>query len=293
MSSEQARSILVTGGNSGIGFALCRQLVVEEGCRVFMGSRDRERGEAALAGLQATLPSDRVHQVELLVVDVRDDASVRTAASSVRDVLGHGNRLYGLVNNAGVGLATGASPEEVIDTNLYGVKRMVEVFVAAGLVAERVVNVGSGSGPGYVRRCPLDQQPALCTAPADWAAIEKFVAGSANGSSGLGSAADVNGGYGLSKALLSLYTMLCASTHPDLLISCTSPGWIRTKLVGHDGPSKTPEEGTHSIKHCLCQPLEGNGWYYGSDGLRSPLHYMRNPGEPAWDGRVEGVVGVV
>ena len=28
----------------------------------------------------------------------------------------------------------------------------------------------------------------------------------------------------------------------------------------------------------------GNGWYYGSDGLRSPLHYMRNPGEPPWDG---------
>ncbi len=189
-------------------------------------------------------------------------------------------------------LATGVTPDQVVDTNLYGVKRMVEAFVAEGLVAERVVNVGSGSGPGYVSRCPLDQQPALCTGPADWAAIEALLAGSANGSSGLGSAADVNGGYGLSKALLSLYMMLCASTYPDLQISCTSPGWIRTKLVGHDGPSKTPEEGTLSIRHCLFEPLEGNGWYYGSDGLRSPLHYMRNPGEPPWDGVVEGVVGV-
>ena len=30
--------------------------------------------------------------------------------------------------------------------------------------------------------------------------------------------------------------------------------------------------------------IVGNGWYYGSDGIRSPLHYMRNPGEPEYDG---------
>ena len=24
--------------------------------------------------------------------------------------------------------------------------------------------------------------------------------------------------------------------------------------------------------------------YYGSDGMRSPYHFMRNPGEPVYDG---------
>ena len=33
-------------------------------------------------------------------------------------------------------------------------------------------------------------------------------------------------------------------------------------------------------------PQEESGWYYGSDGVRSPLHFMRNPGEPAYDGVV-------
>ena len=33
-------------------------------------------------------------------------------------------------------------------------------------------------------------------------------------------------------------------------------------------------------------PQEESGWYYGSDGARSPLHFMRNPGEPAYDGVV-------
>ncbi len=51
--------------------------------------------------------------------------------------------------------------------------------------------------------------------------------------------------------------------------------------------TKTPEEGTLAIKHCLfaAAPAE-SGHYLGSDAIRSPLHYMRNPGEPAYDGVV-------
>ena len=141
---------------------------------------------------------------------------------------------------------------------------MVDAFVGGGLVSDRVVNVGSGSGPGYVRRCPLEAQPSLCKAPSDWSAIEAFLRPSADGRTGLGSAADGTGGYGISKALLSLYTMLLANEFPAITSSCVSPGWIRTKLVGHDGPSKGPEEGTVSILHALFGDLAGNGWYYGS-----------------------------
>ena len=36
---------------------------------------------------------------------------------------------------------------------------------------------------------------------------------------------------------------------------------------------------------CLFDELPGNGFYYGSDGLRSPLHFMREPGEPEYDGK--------
>jgi hypothetical protein len=28
----------------------------------------------------------------------------------------------------------------------------------------------------------------------------------------------------------------------------------------------------------------GSRWYYGSDAVLSPLHYLRNPGEQAYDG---------
>jgi carbonyl reductase 1 len=46
------------------------------------------------------------------------------------------------------------------------------------------------------------------------------------------------------------------------------------------GATKPAEEGTVSIRHCLFKELKANGLFYGSDALRSPLHFMRNPGEP-------------
>jgi NAD(P)-dependent dehydrogenase (short-subunit alcohol dehydrogenase family) len=33
------KRVLVTGGNTGIGLALCRQLSVDHGCHVILGSR--------------------------------------------------------------------------------------------------------------------------------------------------------------------------------------------------------------------------------------------------------------
>ena len=52
------------------------------------------------------------------------------------------------------------------------------------------------------------------------------------------------------------------------------------------GAKKPPEEGTVSLRHCLFAdlPQDVSGWFWGSDAQRSPLHTMRNPGEPAFDG---------
>ena len=45
MENTPARKVLVTGGNSGIGYALCKQLILENDCYVFMGTRSQERGQ--------------------------------------------------------------------------------------------------------------------------------------------------------------------------------------------------------------------------------------------------------
>ena len=93
-------------------------------------------------------------------------------------------------------------------------------------------------------------------------------------------------GYGVSKACVQQWTALLARTHPEVIASTVSPGFIDTAIVAGFGATKKPEEGTVSIRHCLFNELEASGYYYGSDAVRSPLHFMRNPGEPPYDGTV-------
>ena len=95
--------VFVTGGNSGIGLALCKQLVADHGCRVFLGSRSLERGEAALQ----EIANKATGSVELVQCDTGDDASVQQASKCVKEKLGGEGKLFAIVNNAGTGLQHG------------------------------------------------------------------------------------------------------------------------------------------------------------------------------------------
>jgi NAD(P)-dependent dehydrogenase (short-subunit alcohol dehydrogenase family) len=81
----QGKSVLVTGGSKGIGFA-CARAFAAEGCRVHIASRDRERLEAARKVLGEKA---RAH-----VADLRDGAALKALAAACADV-------DILVNNAG------------------------------------------------------------------------------------------------------------------------------------------------------------------------------------------------
>jgi len=272
------RRILVTGGNAGIGFGLCRQLAGEEGCHVFLCSRDASKGAAAVTDIKAKHPDAAI---ELVEVDVGSDDSVAKAAAAVEQSLA-GEKLYGIVNNAGVGLAATADMETVLNTNYRGPLRIFQAFKPM-LQAEgaRIVNVGSGAGPSYVNKAPMELKKILTSPTPTLEQIEHVL------SVGLDHIpeADRNGfpPYGLSKACLASHTILLASEHPSITWSCCSPGFIDTKLTAGFGARLTPED-VVVIKHCLFQPLKGNGFYYGSDAVRSPYHFMRNPGEPEFDG---------
>ena len=75
--------IFVTGGNDGIGLALCKQLAVDHGCYVFMGSRSLERGAAGLKSITDANPKT-ASTIEVVQIDVTDDASVSAAVEVVK-----------------------------------------------------------------------------------------------------------------------------------------------------------------------------------------------------------------
>ena len=127
---------LVTGVSSGIGRATA-ELLAQHGFRVF-GTMRR--------------PSDNAPSgLEVLPLDVREDASVR---SGVDRVLGAAGRIDLLVNNAGVALY-GALEEvsveqamAVFDTNFFGVLRMTQAALPSMREQGRghIVNIGSVAG---------------------------------------------------------------------------------------------------------------------------------------------------
>ncbi len=93
--SQAGTTALVTGANSGLGFATSLALA-RHGARVLLACRDLVRGGAALARLRGEVPSA---QVELVTLDLASLASVRAAAEQVHSTVGS---LDLLVDNAGV-----------------------------------------------------------------------------------------------------------------------------------------------------------------------------------------------
>ena len=132
------RTILVTGGTSGIGLELARRLVAK-GNTVIVTGRD----EARLASVRTTLPG-----VHAIGSDVADAAAIDALHA---EVVARFPSLDVLVNNAGVmrKLDLRADPSDItreIEINLAGPVRMVQRFLP--LLSRQpeaaIVNVSSG-----------------------------------------------------------------------------------------------------------------------------------------------------
>lgn len=134
------RTIFITGGTSGIGLELARQLLAR-GNTVIVSGRTPER----LAEAERALPG-----VHTLLSDVSDAASIEAGC---RELLARFPRLDVLVNNAGImrnlDLKRGRELTDVtreIDTNLSGPVRLVQRLLPhlAGRPEALIVNVSSG-----------------------------------------------------------------------------------------------------------------------------------------------------
>jgi NAD(P)-dependent dehydrogenase (short-subunit alcohol dehydrogenase family) len=96
----EGATVLITGGNTGIGKATATELA-RRGAHVVFTSRNAERGTEALADIRAASGRD---DVECLALDLADFASVRRCAA---EFLERETRLDVLINNAGINLIRG------------------------------------------------------------------------------------------------------------------------------------------------------------------------------------------
>ncbi len=195
MAGEVVRRVaLVTGANRGIGLEVCRQLG-SRGWRVFLGSRDYEKGDAAARRIGGD-----VSAVALIVDD--PDAPFRlNAAIGPVDVL---------INNAGVHYdtwETALKPDwrivrEAFETNLFGAWRMAQAF-APEMRARgwgRIVNVSSGAGSLASMGAGT---PAYATSKAALNALTRVLAGEL--------------------------------AESGVLVNAVCPGWVATDMGGAGG----------------------------------------------------------
>lgn len=87
---------LVTGGNRGIGYEICR-LLAEQGCTVIMGSRVPVRGKEAVASLK----NSGYLNVHFAHLDMNDPETFIDVRDSIAEQYG---RLDILVNNAAISI---------------------------------------------------------------------------------------------------------------------------------------------------------------------------------------------
>jgi NAD(P)-dependent dehydrogenase (short-subunit alcohol dehydrogenase family) len=234
------KTALITGANKGIGFETARQLL-QHGYFVYLGSRDRQRGQQAVDHLRAA----GYPQVESLPLDVADSASIAAA----RQALGQQTTVLDvLVNNAGISggypqpaLGTSLSTfREVFDVNVFGVIEVTQVFsdLLYQSPAPRIVNVSSGLGSLTLQNDP------------SW----RFYA--------------VKGAaYPPSKTALNAYTVALAYElrETPFKVNLVCPGYVDTDFTDHLGDSSVREAASRVLKAVLLGADGPTGQFFGQE----------------------------
>lgn len=231
---------LVTGGNSGIGFEIARQLL-ERGVSVWIGARNLEKGQLAAKALG---PTPRIVQL-----DVTDPSSIARAVDEVGE-------LDILVNNAGVNpgsediLGTGIEQlRTAYETNVFGLIAVTQGFVPAlsRSAHPRIVNVSSGTGSLTWNSTPNPQF--------DWERVQ-----------GGGLA------YRTSKTAVNAVTLLTAQAlGKEFKINALAPGLRRTNLIAGMTVGGDPAEAATGAVRLALLPDDGpTGALWSWDGTRAP-----------------------
>jgi NAD(P)-dependent dehydrogenase (short-subunit alcohol dehydrogenase family) len=244
---------LVTGANQGIGLQIAKDLKAH-GFTVLVGSRDFERGEAAVREVGAD-----AHALQL---DVTDQASIDAAAARVGSDFG---RLDVLIQNAAIS-NTSRLPGQAVadhskttrpsvvsldemravwDTNVFGVLAVYQAMLPLlrTTPGARIVNVSSGVGS-----LTMNSDPAFAY---------RGIFGPV---------------YPASKTALNALTLAMAiELEPEgIRVNAVSPGYTKTNLNGYSGTETVEDGAREAVRVALLGPDGPTGTFTRWEGETIP-----------------------
>jgi len=282
-SSCHFNTILITGANKGLGFAVIQLLATHTKyhytknphLHILLGSRSVENGEHAIRTLQSKgINTSRVHIIQL---DVTNNDSLEHAATLIKQEYG---QLDVLIANAGIAEYTSGyqGVKNTINTNYYGVVNTVDTFLPLLHNKSKILIVSSGVG---IRahssfkdryRQVIDDHERLSIEDVHQI-TDDYLKAQETGQN-LEEWPDASmtiGCYGMSKALLSTYGRVLSRElkSREIVVILLCPGFCDTDLNNHAG-IRTPEQGAKSILHGLEKDMNDTGKFY-QDNYECPM----------------------
>jgi NAD(P)-dependent dehydrogenase (short-subunit alcohol dehydrogenase family) len=252
------RIYIVTGANSGSGFATSKQLA-EQGAHVIGACRRVEAGKEAFADLE-----DIRGSVEVMKLDLASLASVRRFAEAF---LAKYDRLDGLVNNAGVMYPPKGKTEDGFETQ-FGIN-----YLGHFLLTELLLDTLKASAPARI----------ICVSSVAHAGMR--------GVYGEIDFDDLNfdkreydayQAYANSKLAIVLHALDLARRLEGTGVSAFSvhPGWIRSNLIASSGGAVGK-----FVQNILLRPFSGllgtMSWF---EGAQTTLHCLLDDDAPNHSG---------
>uniref|UniRef100_A0A7N0ZWZ8 Uncharacterized protein n=1 Tax=Kalanchoe fedtschenkoi TaxID=63787 RepID=A0A7N0ZWZ8_KALFE len=253
-SSTARRYALVTGGNKGIGYEICRLLASQQ-VVIVLTARDEERGLAAADKLKASGLSDYIFgKLDILV----NNAGVLGANihPDVFDIL-YFSRVSDGVNLGEIMLQPYDLAEECLQINYYGARRVIEAHLPLLESSDRqaIVNVSSIAGllkdiPGKTIRTTLNDIDNLTDQKVE-ELLDEFLRDFKTGDFEPRGWPRNLAAYTMSKAALNTCTRLLAKKYPKLRINSVCPGYCRTDITHNTGPLSVEDGARNIVKFAL------------------------------------------
>uniref|UniRef100_A0A7N0SW36 Uncharacterized protein n=1 Tax=Kalanchoe fedtschenkoi TaxID=63787 RepID=A0A7N0SW36_KALFE len=261
------RYAVVTGGNKGIGFEICKQLALK-GMVVILAARDERRGTDAAEKLRASgLPP---RQIVFHQLDVVDSSSIANLANFVKaqfgklDILPKREIKWNEFVSETYELA-----EQCIQTNYCGTKKMIEQLLPLLRLSDsaRVVNVTSSLGklkfiPGEQNKAVLCDTEGCLTEESLDELVNEFLNDFKAGSVERKGWPTEHSAYKVSKAATNAYTRLLARKLPEVCINSVCPGFVKTDITCNTGVFTAEEGAAHAVRLALAPHRSPSGLFF-------------------------------